>query len=417
MQRIGDFELDRRLGSGAFATVWLARDPQLDANVAIKVLGDNWVGQPDIVRRFIDEARLLRQAEDQRVVDVYTLGELDTGQPWFAMAHADRGTLEDRLSSDPLPLDQALGLIAEMGRCVEAVHRLDAVHRDVKPGNFLIRSTRPELIDQIPGLAPDERLLIGDLGLAKVLANSSGFTVAAGSPLYMAPEQATMSADVTFAADVFSLAICAWEVLTGQLPPRTGGLAGAGQFESDALPAVSTLRPDVPAHVDAAIAKATKRDPAERWQSVGEFLMALAPPAAAIAPVDVETTEASRQTKPLLVGAAVAAIAAAVVAFLVISSGGADRIAGTPDWFETPSEATNLTVSADGDVTSIIAVLPAGFVTTCEAFLVDAVAADWQILRDDCATDEAFASVQDGAETGVFARLSDGRAGWQFEGS
>lgn len=267
METIGQYQLGERLGSGAFATVWLGYDPGFDGNVAIKVLGDNWVGHADIVRRFVDEARLLWRAEDPRVVRVFNLGELPTGQPWFAMEYADRGTLDDRLPIRFDSIEDAVGLIEEVARCVGALHRLGAVHRDVKPGNFLVRSI-PRAVDApTPGLAPDERLMIADLGLAKVLAESSGFTVAAGSPLYMAPEQASTSADVGFSTDVYALGVCAWEILTGQRAP------GPADRDQSALKAatLTETNPLVPASVAHAIERATAWEPGDRWATAGDF--------------------------------------------------------------------------------------------------------------------------------------------------
>ena len=97
LARIGRFEIERRLGSGSFATVWLARDEDLEAWVAIKVLADNWSHNEDARRRFLEEARALRQLDNDRIVRVYEVGRLDDDRPYMVMEYADRGTLEDRL--------------------------------------------------------------------------------------------------------------------------------------------------------------------------------------------------------------------------------------------------------------------------------------------------------------------------------
>ena len=94
---LGRYAVRRRIGSGAFATVWLAFDDQLESPVAVKVLADNWSGDDHVRRRFLDEGRLLRKVESPHVVTVYDAGELDDGRPYLVMTYADQGTLADRL--------------------------------------------------------------------------------------------------------------------------------------------------------------------------------------------------------------------------------------------------------------------------------------------------------------------------------
>ena len=97
-QRLGRYVVRRRIGNGAFATVWLAYDEQLDSPVAVKVLADNWSEDEHIRRRFQEEGRYLRKVESPHVVSVYDAGELDDGRPYLVMSYADQGTLADRIS-------------------------------------------------------------------------------------------------------------------------------------------------------------------------------------------------------------------------------------------------------------------------------------------------------------------------------
>ncbi len=96
-ERLGKYRIERLLGTGAFASVYLGVDDALDSRVAIKVLADNWSHDDDIRRRFIEEARILRRADDERIVRVHTVDELDDGRPYFVMDYADRGTVHQRL--------------------------------------------------------------------------------------------------------------------------------------------------------------------------------------------------------------------------------------------------------------------------------------------------------------------------------
>src|SRR5581483_6973024 len=181
---IGRYRVVRLLGTGGFSTVYLARDDRLDADVAIKVLAENWCTDDEISRRFVDEARLLRRCDDDRVVRVHTIEQLDDGRPYFVMDYADAGTLADRAAAAlddgrPFGVREAVALSRELADCLTVVHDNGIVHRDLKPSNVLFRTTRS-----------GERMLLGDFGLARQLLSSTGRTILAGTPEYVAPEQA-----------------------------------------------------------------------------------------------------------------------------------------------------------------------------------------------------------------------------------
>ncbi|MEW2332713.1 protein kinase [Micromonospora chersina] len=169
--RIGTYRVERLLGAGSFATVWLAYDPALDGRVAIKVLAENWSHDLRVRERFLDEARLLRRLDHDRLVRVHTVGELPDGRPYAVLAWADGGSLRDRLARGPLPAAAAVALLDEIAAGVAVLHRHGVVHRDLTPGNILFRSG--------PG---GERVLVADLGLAKALAAASGLTARGGDP-------------------------------------------------------------------------------------------------------------------------------------------------------------------------------------------------------------------------------------------
>ena len=215
--RLGRYAVRRRIGSGGFATVWLAYDEQLDSPVAIKVLADNWTEDHHIRQRFLEEGRYLRKVESPHVVSVYDAGELDDGRPYLVMSYADQGTLADRLEVEGLTPAQAMEVVRQVGAGLQALHDRDILHRDVKPANVLFRS-----VDQLPA-RHGVRAMVGDLGLGKALDMSSRLTMVAGTPSYVAPEQARAQAPDA-RADQYSLAALAFLLLTGR-PPFTAPLA------------------------------------------------------------------------------------------------------------------------------------------------------------------------------------------------
>lgn len=310
----GRFRLERRLGSGGFATVWLARDPELDAPVAVKILADNWAGHPDVRRRFTDEGRLLRRVDNDLVVRVYDVGMLDDGRPYLVMTYADGGSLADRLTSHPPPWSGTgvLALVDALAAALGSLHEHGIVHRDVNPRNVLFRRA---------GAA--ERVLLGDLGIAKDLRWASGLTWPAGTTGYRAPEQAVVSADIGPATDVHALAVTAGELLGVPGPPWPAGPLGA------------------------ALTRGTVTDPARRTPTPARFAAELR--AALGGRADPAPVRRRRWRVPAAPGArAVAALAVvAVLATLAwfgidretryVSSGGAVALSVPGDWTASPA--------------------------------------------------------------------------------
>ncbi|MFI6522075.1 serine/threonine-protein kinase [Spirillospora sp. NPDC050679] len=308
----GRYRIDRLLGSGAFATVWLGRDEELDSPVAVKILAEHWARHAEVRERFVREAQLLRRVDSHRLVQVFDIGELPDGRPYFVMTHADRGTLEDLLAAGPPPLNRALGLAREVARGLRELHGRGIVHRDLKPSNVLVRSGG----GNVDG---DDRIMISDLGVARSGDRLSSLTLPAGSPGYMAPEQALIDGAPDHRADVYGLGALTYHLLTGRPPGE------------DPRPP-SEEQPAVPPAVDAAVLRALEPDRERRWASAAAFEQALGQ---AMSRIDTDPLPARRSWTPRRTGARAGArengrrgpgrrglLLAGAVAAMVLAGGG-----------------------------------------------------------------------------------------------
>ncbi len=272
----GRYAVVRKVGSGGFATVWLARDEELDAEVAIKVLAEHWVDDLDVRRRFVEEGRFLRRVESPYVVGVHDIGTTTDDRPFLVLTFADRGTLADRLESGPLPVDEVAEVIGHVGAGLQELHDRGLLHRDVKPANVLFRST-----------PTGERAMLGDLGLGKSLDAVSRVTMPGGTPAYVAPEQ-VRGDQLDLRADQYSLAAVTYAALTGEPPYGAKTLAAVLDITGPPEP-LRTLRPDLPEDLDAVVMKALALDREQRYDDVAAFTEALA---AAVPAVDEAGDEA-----------------------------------------------------------------------------------------------------------------------------
>lgn len=253
VERIGRYALTRRLGAGSFATVWQGRDEDLDVDVAVKVLADNWAANDDVRARFLAEARLMRRIRDHRIVRVYDIGTLPDGRPYFVMDLATGGSLEDlrrRRTSPTL----ALHLSAEAARCLHVLHEHGVVHRDVTPGNLLLDG------DPLAG----GHVVLADLGVAKELVVGHGSTMTAGTPAHMALEQATGHGTLDRRADVYSLASVCSTLLTGEPPYPVRTLADLLSRDPHAVPPPVAASVGAPPELDHLLAAALSPVPGRR---------------------------------------------------------------------------------------------------------------------------------------------------------
>jgi serine/threonine protein kinase len=247
-----------RLGVGGFASVWLYHDDDLQSDVAVKALADNWAQRLDIRDRFLEEARILRRADSDYVVRVYDLGEVE-GTPYFVMSYADQGTVANLIErKGRFPLDRTLSVVAQAGAGLAVLHGQGTIHRDVKPANLLLRTD-----------GAGTRVMVADLGVAKAMMHASGLTHVVGTPAYMAPEQAT-GGGVDARADVYALAAVTYHLLTGRVA-HSGTIADLAQLEPPTPPSELTELPD---GLDDVVLRGLAPEREDRWPDVSSFVRA-----------------------------------------------------------------------------------------------------------------------------------------------
>jgi eukaryotic-like serine/threonine-protein kinase len=261
------YRVERVLGSGGMGVVALARDERLDRKVAIKFIKPELFAFPEMRSFFHNEARAMARVSHPNVLQVYAFGEHE-GTPYFVMEYVEGKTadhwLKMRLRAFP-EIDEAIKILDQACRGVEAIHATDTVHRDLKPSNLLI--------DQ------SFRVSVGDLGVARMLADGAGSNFVVGSALYMAPEAAfgeDEAAELASRRDIYALGCIAYELLTGR-PPFLGetdmNVLSQHVLQEPAPP--SQVRSDLPSGYDEIIAKAMSKDPNKRYPTVEAFRRAL----------------------------------------------------------------------------------------------------------------------------------------------
>lgn len=241
--RFGRYEILGLIGSGAFADVYRAWDEGLASHVAIKVLKHESSNDQRFRQRFVEEGQLLRRVRNDAVITVHDAGELEDGRPYLVVELAEGGTLADRLeqhgevSSDAESTER---IIVSLAEGLGAMHAAGIIHRDIKPENLLIGSDRSaaDLGDRNATmvrhglLGAGERLIIGDLGLAKDLeTRGSAPSVIGGSPGFQAPEQLRRDAIIGPSADLYAASAVLWRLVSGQDCPETHDVPDAvGSF-------------------------------------------------------------------------------------------------------------------------------------------------------------------------------------------
>lgn len=261
MEVIGRYRLEAKIGAGAFATVWRGYDDDLDVDVAVKVLAENWASRADVRERFLAEARLMRRIASDRVVRVFDLGELPDGRPYFVMDYIGGGSLADILAGGAVDPADALWWGADVARAVAALHAEGVVHRDITPANLLLRKNSSS-----ESGGGSHRVVLADLGLAKSLAEASGLTQAVGTPAYMSPEQGRGDGGFDERADIYAIGGVTYALLTGRTPYVTSSIGDVVARDPDLdPPSLEPLLHGAVGEIDDLLARALAYRVEERW--------------------------------------------------------------------------------------------------------------------------------------------------------
>ena len=259
------YEIERELGHGAMATVYLARDLKHNREVAVKVLIADlgFALGPERFRREIDLASHLSHPH---ILPIYDSGEAD-GELYYVMPYVAGESLRARLNRErQLPLDEALRITCEVASALDHSHRHGIIHRDIKPENILLE---------------DGQALVADFGIARAVSavgegklTSTG--VSLGTPTYMSPEQGMADPNLDGRSDIYSLGCVLYEMLAGQ-PPFTGRTTQAliARHSLDQVPSLSVVRSTIPEDVEDAVLKSLEKVPADRFATAAEFAAAL----------------------------------------------------------------------------------------------------------------------------------------------
>ena len=257
----GRYVVEREIGAGGMATVYLARDVKHQRNVALKVLLPE-LGAILGVERFQAEITVTANLQHPNLLSLFDSGEAD-GLLFYVMPYVEGESLRARLDREKqLPIDDALRIAAAVAGALDYAHRHAVIHRDLKPENILLHDGQP---------------LVADFGIALAVSNAGGQRItqtglSLGTPQYMSPEQATGDRVIDARADIYSLGAVTYEMLTGE-PPHVGSTSQAiiARVLTEKPRSVRSSRPNVPEHVEAAVERALEKLPADRWATAKEF--------------------------------------------------------------------------------------------------------------------------------------------------
>ncbi len=261
----GRYRIERKLGEGGMASVYLAEDLKHERKVALKIL------RPELAavlgaERFLSEIKTTANLQHPHILPLFDSGSAE-GYLYYVMPYIDGETLRDKLDREKqLGVDESVRIARDVADALDYAHRHGVIHRDIKPGNVLLHDGRP---------------VVADFGIALAVSAAGGGRMtetglSLGTPHYMSPEQASADRDLSARSDVYSLGCVLYEMIAGQ-PPHTGPSAQSilVRILTETPRQLTTLRHTVPPHVASAVAKAIEKLPADRFESAKAFRDAL----------------------------------------------------------------------------------------------------------------------------------------------
>ncbi|MFB0535303.1 MAG: protein kinase [Anaerolineae bacterium] len=261
-QTLGQYRIMEKIGRGGMAEVYKAFQPRLERHVAIKVLPPYFAHDETFLERFEREARAIARLNHPNILPVYDSGQ-EGELSYIVMRYVEEGTLQEMLGK-PWPLDRVVEIITQVGGALDYAHQGGIIHRDVKPSNVLMDK--------------GEWALLSDFGLAKMVESSVQLTKSGagiGTPAYMSPELGK-GEPADERSDIYSLGIVLYEMLTGRVPFEADTpMAVVIEHITTPLPVPRSINPDIPEPVEQVLLKALAKDPAERFQRMGEMVRAL----------------------------------------------------------------------------------------------------------------------------------------------
>ena len=282
----GRYEIERELGAGGMATVYLARDLKHDRKVALKVLREDLSASLG-KERFLREVKVAAALQHPHILPLYDSGDAN-GLLFYVMPFVDGQSLREKLVKEgELPIHDAVRILRDVADALSEAHKHGVVHRDLKPENVMIRG---------------RHALVTDFGVAKALSDATGkqslttIGVALGTPTYMSPEQATADPHLDHRADIYAFGVLGYELLTGR-PPFSGNTPQQTlAAHVTAIPEpVTTHRAAIPPVLAALVMRCLEKKPADRWQHVEELippLEALLTPSGGVTPTDTRPVTA-----------------------------------------------------------------------------------------------------------------------------
>jgi hypothetical protein len=346
----GRYTIERRVGEGGMATVYLVRDVKHNRKVALKVL------KPDLgaivgVERFLSEIEVTANLQHPNLLPLFDSGAAD-GLLFYVMPYVEGESLRARLDRErQLPVEEAVRIATAVASALDYAHRRGVIHRDLKPENILLHDGQP---------------LVADFGIALAVSNAGGDRVtqtglSLGTPRYMSPEQATGDRAIDARTDIYSLGAVTYEMLTGD-PPHTGSSSQAiiARVLTERPRSIRSSRPNVPPHVEATVERALEKLAADRFESAREFADALTGKVIIPTTTSMTAAAAMRSGRTRLERGLMAAVGVATVALIVMSAyltRGRAAIADSPEVrfdIETPVSLGPLQISMSPDGRTVL---------------------------------------------------------------